>query len=206
MPAIIPQHTLLRNEFREIVGETLALNDILEKIITIKSWQPSSGEFHGKVSHSPPPWNSNAANAILDLHAWSRQAEIALRHELGLPPRFRGGSSANTRCALDNLVKLSEGSKDSHVHTCKNWLNNWCRKSEIILGTQEAAKRLPRLPGKPEFECPWCKRKTLRQLALEGQIFCCDPTCKDEEGRRPKARLEYIQGDMGLRWQDGVIS
>jgi hypothetical protein len=206
MPATIPAHVALRSAFREIVTESLALNEILERIITIKSWRPTGGEFHGKVSHSPPPWNSSAANAILDLHSWSRQAEVALRHEMGLPARYRGGSSANTRCALEMLVKLSEGTEDRHVHTCKNWLNGWCRKGEIILGTAEAAKRLPREIGQGEPDCPWCKRKTLRQLALEGQIFCCDPSCRDDEGNRPKARLEFFQGEMCLRWQDGVIS
>jgi hypothetical protein len=206
MPAPVSAHVALRTEFREVVSDTLALNEVLERIITIKSWMPSNGEFHGKVSHSPPPWNSNAANAILDLHAWSRNAEINLRCELGLPIRYRGGSSANTKCALDSIVKLSEATEDRHVHTCKSWLNGWCRKGEIILGTQEAAKRLPREKGQPEPSCPWCERKTLRELALEGQIFCCDPTCKDNDGKRPKARLEYFHGEMVLRWQDGVIS
>jgi hypothetical protein len=206
MPVTIPAHVALRSEFRETVTETLALNEILERIITIKSWQPAGGDFHGKVSHSPPPWNSSAANAILDLHAWSRQAEAVMRLRVALPARYRGGSSGNTKCALGNLVKLSEAAPDGYVRTCRSWLCGWCRKAEIILGTQEAAKRLPRELGQSEPDCPWCERKTLRQLALDGQIFCCDPQCKDDEGRRPKARLEYFRGEMVLRWQDGVLS
>jgi hypothetical protein len=208
MPVTIPAHVALRTEFREVVSESLGLNEVMERIITIKSWRPSGGEFHGKVSHSPPPWNSSAANAILDLHSWSRQAEVTMRREMSLPYRVRGGSSANTRCALDALVKLGEAVTDSMVYSHKNWLNGWCRKSEIILGTQEAAKRLPRELGQAEPDCPWCKRKTLRQLALEGQIFCVDPTCRDEDGNRPKARLEYSShvGDFVLVWQDGVLS
>lgn len=206
MPQTIPAHVLLRSEFRDVVGEALALNEVLERIITIKSWMPSGGDFHGKVSHSPPPWNSQAANAILDLHSWSRQAEVSARRDLGLPARVRGGSSGNTGCALKSLVKLSEALADPQVIGCKVWLCGWSRKAEITLGTQEAAKRLPRELGQSEPSCPWCKRKTLRQLALEGTIFCCDPRCADENGKRPKARLEYFHGELAMRWQDGVLS
>jgi hypothetical protein len=206
MPAVIPAHVALRSEFRDTVSDALALNEVLERIITIKSWRPSAGDYHGKVSHSPPPWNSNAANAILDLHSWSRTAEAAFRCELGFPARFRGGSSANTRCALDTLVKLSEGVPDGSVRVCRSWLGGWSRKAEIILGTAEAAKRLPRNIGEAEPDCPWCKRKTLRQLALEGVIFCCDPSCRSDDGDRPKARLEYFQGELTLLWMDGVRS
>jgi hypothetical protein len=204
MPAIIPPHVLLRSEFRDTVSECLGLNEVLERIITIKSWQPAGGDFHGKISHSPPPWNSSAANAILDLHSWSRQAEVTVRRDLGLPVRVRGGSSANTGCALGSLTRLSEALADAQVNYCKTWLGGWCRKAEVILGTQEAAKRLPRELGQSEPDCPWCKRKTLRQLSLEGQIFCCDPTCHDDDGNRPKARLEYFRGELTLLWQDGV--
>lgn len=206
MPAVIPPHVILRSELRDTVTECLGLNEVLERIITIKSWQPAGGDFHGKVSHSPPPWNSSAANAILDLHSWSRSAEAALRREVGLPARLRGGSSANTRCALDSVVRLAEGAPDGSVRVCKVWLGGWSRKAEVVLGTAEAAKRLPRELGQSEPVCPWCKRTTLRQLSLEGQIFCCDPTCHDDDGNRPKARLEYFRGEFVLRWQDGVMS
>jgi hypothetical protein len=204
MPATIPEHVLLRSELRDVVATSLGLNEVLERIITIKSWRPAGGDFHGKVSHSPPPWNSSAANVILDLHSWSRSAEAALRREAGLPARWRGGSSGNTRCALDSVVRLAEGASDVPVRACKTWLGGWSRKAEVVLGTAEAAKRLPRELGQSEPGCPWCKRKTLRQLALEGQIFCVDPSCRDEDGNRPKARLEYFRGELTLLWQDGV--
>lgn len=107
---------------------------------------------------------------------------------------------------MGSLIRFSETLTDSQVNYHKIWLGGWCRKSEIILGTQEAAKRLPRELGQSEPSCPWCKRKTLRQLALEGTIFCCDPRCVNENGKRPKARLEYFHGELSLRWQDGVLS
>lgn len=206
MPAVIPKHVLLRNGFRELVADAIALNELLEYIIAIKSWQASAGEFHGKVSHSPPPWNSGAADVIFELHAWARTAELEMRTALGLRARRRGGSSSNTRAALDNLVKLAEAASDGLVKEDRIWLNGWCRRAEIVLGTQEAAKRLPREQGEAEPVCPWCHRVTLRQFALRGEVFCCDPNCLDEDGQRPRARLEFFQGDWVLRWQDGVLS
>jgi hypothetical protein len=206
MPATIPPNIMLRREFAVVVGEAHGLNELLERIIAIKSWTPSGGEFHGKVSHSPPPWNSNAANAIFDLHAWSRQTEAQMRILLDLPMRYRGGSSTNTKAALDSLVRLSEAANDRTVKDNRVWLNGWCKKSEIILGKEEAAKRLPREQGQPEPACPWCKQTTLRSYAVRGEVFCIDPTCRDEEGRRPHAMLEYLHGDLGLRWQDGIMS
>jgi len=207
MPATIPPNIALRREFAAVVGEAHGLNELLERIIAIKSWMPSGGgEFHGKVSHSPPPWNSNAANAIFDLHAWSRQTECYMRVQLDLPIRYRGGSSSNTKAALDSLVNLSEAASDRTVKDNRMWLNGWCKKSEIILGKEEAAKRLPREHGQPEPTCPWCKQTTLRSYAVKGEVFCIDPTCKDEEDKRPHATLEYFRGDLVLRWQDGVMS
>ncbi len=206
MPASIPPNVALRQEFAVVVQDAHGLNELLERIIAIKSWVPSSGEFHGKVSHSPPPWNGNAANAIFDLHAWSRQTEAYMRQTLSLPARYRGGSSSNTKAALDSLVKLSEAASDRAVKDNRLWLNSWCKKSEIILGKEEAVKRLPREHGQPEPTCPWCKQTTLRSYAVKGEVFCIDPTCRDEENRRPHAVLEYLHGVLGLRWQDGVMS
>lgn len=204
MPAVISAYTALRNEFREIVSEAVTLNEELEAVIAVKPSQPSEG-FHGKVSHSPAPWNTAAANAILDLHALTRTSETVMLTTLNLPVRSRGGSSANTRKALQEMLHLSYGCDDHVVHQAKRDLDNWCRQASIVLGKTETAKRLPRLFGDKEALCPWCKRDTLRQLALDGTIFCIDPQCKDEEDRRPKAQLEYFRGEMVLRWQDGII-
>jgi hypothetical protein len=37
-------------------------------------------------------------------------------------------------------------------------------------------------------------------------FFCIDPSCWDDEDKRPHATLEYFRGDLVLRWQDGVMS
>lgn len=204
MPKVIPKHVALRKTLRDVVKETLDFDERLEEIIAIKS-KGSSEVFHGKVDHSQPPWNAPAAGLILELHAWARATELSWRACAGLPARPRGGSASNTRKALEMLTELSEPLDDGLVHEGRGWLSGWCKRASTVLGETESAKRLPRVHGEREAKCPWCKRETLRQMALAGVVFCIDPKCVDEEGRSPRAQLEYFRGEMVLRWQDGII-
>lgn len=195
----------IRMRLREAASDALSLNQRLENIIAVKSTRPS-GVFHGKVDHSQPPWNAAAADAIMDLHAWSRENEQLMRLRTGLPVRERGNSSSNTAKALAAITRLAEKARDEDVTSAAAWLAAWTRKASQILGDTEQAARLPRLQGQKEPPCPWCRGTTLRQLPLAGVVFCIDPSCADDEGRHPKARLEYFRGDFVLRWQDGVVS
>lgn len=195
----------IRMRLREAVQDALELNKRLEDIIAVKSTGPS-GVFHGKVDHSQPPWNAAAADAILDLHAWSRENEQLMRIRVGLPVRERGNSSPNTAKALEAITRLAEKADDESARSAAAWLSSWARKASQVLGDTEQAGRLPRLQGQKEPACPWCGGSTLRQLPLAGIVFCIDPSCEDDEGRRPKGRLEYFAGDFVLRWQDGVVS
>lgn len=204
MPPVIPKHVAIRSDLRETVKVAAALNECLESVIGVKA-RGSSEVFHGKVDHSQPPWSAPPANMILELHSWVRETEALWRYRMKFPPRFRGGSDKNTYVCLKTLTGLAEGIDDSLVSTADRWLNGWCKRAKATLGVTESAKRLPRVPGEGVALCPWCKHDTLREMALAGVIFCIDPGCADEENRRPKAYLEYFQGEMVLRWQDGII-
>jgi len=205
MPVIIPAHVALRSKLKDEVHHALVLNERLENIIAVKSRINLEG-FHGKLGHGPPPWNAGAANAIMDLHAGVRDVEACLRISLKLPKRFRGGSSDNTRAALENVVRLAEGADDHIVAVSTRWLGGWCRKASVALGEAETPRRLPRIEGQKEAVCPFCECHTLRMLPLYGSIKCISPDCKDDEGRKPSAKLEYSEhvGDWLLRWQDGI--
>ncbi len=205
MPAVIPEHEALRARLGDTVKEAVVLDLRLEAVIAQKPAQGQAGIFHGKIDHSQPPWNAAVADAILDLHARSREAEALMRLRLGFPARHRGGSAANTRNALSNITRLAQGCDDETVRGTGRWLDAWCRKARIVLGEAEAAKRLPRAVGEKSALCPWCRKDTLRQLALAGTIFCADPSCTDSEGRRPRAQLEYFDNDFALRWQDDLL-
>ena len=203
MPAQIPVHVAIRSHLKESVAHSLALNVRLEEVVAVKVKQP--GAFHGKVDFSQPPWHAPVANAIMDLHALSRQLESGLRSELGLPLRKRGGSNANTVKAMHAIPRLCEGADDYSVRLCAKELGRWGSRAQGALNSKEQASRLPRQPGKPEPACPWCRNHTLRSRGLEGKIWCINPGCADEQGKRPVAMLEYFRGEMVLRWQDGVI-
>ena len=177
-------------------------------MITVKVKQP--GTFHGKVDFSQPPWHAPVANAITDLHALSREMEAWLRLSQGLPRRVRGGSSENTRRALENVVRLSEAAQDGTVRSHTRELNGWGRRASVALGETEMPKKLPRQPGEPERICPFCEKHTLRMLPLQlnpsgEHLKCFNKECTDDDGNRPFARLEFFHGEWVLRWQDGVI-
>lgn len=205
MAAVVPEHVALRTRLRANANDALILNGRLETVIAVKTAAPSSNGFHGKVDHSQPPWNAAAADAILDLHAWSREAEALSRIYLSLPARPRGFSSQNTAKALASLLRLAEGLADDLVRNNASWLSRWSSRASSVLGETESARRLPREHGQAARPCPWCKRDTLRQLALAGTVFCIDPSCRDEEGRRPKAQLEFFDNEWVLRWQDSLL-
>lgn len=204
MPSVTPAHRAIRDELRSSVSDSLALNVQLESVITVKVKQP--GTFHGKVDFSQPPWHAPVANAIMDLHAISREMEAWLRLSQGLPRRDRGGSSENTRKALENVLRLSEAAQDATVRSHARELNSWHRRSRVALGETEMPAKLPRQPGEPERPCPWCKKHTLRMLPLRGIIRCIDRSCTDDQDRRPEGEMTFsvIVGDWIVVWQDGV--
>ena len=206
MPAVIPVHVALRSKLKDSVNHALTLNERLELVIAVKSSNPGSG-FHGKIDFSQPPWCASVAHAIMDLHAQSRDAEACLRIALRLPKRQRGGSSHNTRVALENVVRLSTAASDDSVKGNTRWLDGWNRKASIALNETETPRRLPRVEGKPEPPCPFCKNRTLRMLPLKGMIKCINPECKDDKDRSPKAELKYSEftKDLQLTWQDNVV-
>lgn len=204
MPSVIPAHRAIRDKLRSSVNDSLTLNGQLESLIAVKVKQP--GTFHGKVDFSQPPWHAPVANAIMDLHAIARELEAWLRLSQGLPRRDRGGSTGNTRRALENVVRLSEAAEDGTVRSHTRELDSWHRRGRIALGVTEMPSRLPRAKGEAVRLCPWCKRDTLRMLALRGIISCVDRDCKDDQGSRPKGEMTFsaIVGDWIVVWQDGV--
>ena len=207
MPAVTPANIEIRKGLRDIVHHSVRLNDQLESVIMVKIKQ--QGGFHGKISHSPPPWYTPVANAVLDLHALARKLESSLRYELNLPARNRGGSGENTIRALRAIPRLCEGTDDYAVHLCTKELRKWSSRAEISLNLREMPQRLPRSPGNPEPACPMCKNRTLRMWSQDldgrGNIRCLNPACRDENGSRTSAQLEFFHGEFVFRWQDGII-
>ena len=207
MPAVIPAHIAIRETLKKTVHDSVSLNNTLELVIAVKTKQP--GAFHGKISHSPPPWHAPAANAILDLHALARKLEASLRFELNLPARKRGGSSGNTVKALHAIPRLCEGTDDFAAHLSNRELKKWSSRAEIALNMREMPHRLPRPPGLPEPPCPICETHMLRTYSRDlderGEVRCGNPVCFDGRGNRTSARLEFFHGELVFRWSNGMI-
>jgi hypothetical protein len=205
VPQVIPLHVALRTALKDSVTSAIGLNIRLELLIAVKGNRPTE-RYHGKVDHSQPPWNAQVAHTVLDLHARAREMEAWLRLSQQLPSRPRGGSSGNTSKALQNVARLCEAAADDTVRQYTRELDRWIRNAKVALDEVEMPKRLPRSPGCPEPKCPWCQNHTLRMWPLAGKIFCIAPDCRDEENRKPSARLEYSPhvGDLVLVWMDGL--
>lgn len=169
--------------------------------------QPSRREGRsGGHPRSRPPWNAAAAALVVEMQHNSRSEELRLRVVLGLPKRYRGGSDANTLLALDAILALASTADDESLHPTNQWLGRWNGSSSRVLGDASAIVHLPRQPGEPPRPCPFCECLTLRYWPLNGMVRCINPACRDSEGRRPSARIEYstFTCQLELVWHDGV--
>lgn len=207
MPSEKSAHTALRSDLRESAKKALALNDFLEYAIAVKTRESSNGNFHGKIDFSQPPWNAAVANVIMDLHAQARDAEQHLRLTLKLPYRPRGGSTNNTRKAIENILRLCEGADDAQVISSTKWIDSWYHKAFIAIGKEEAPQRLPRIEGEKERVCPCCQKRTLRMKPMTGTIWCIVKECVDENGDRPTAQLQYSKftRQLELVWMNNWV-
>lgn len=206
MPATVSIHVALRSRLKDSAGHAVILDGKLELLIAERPSKPGGG-FHGKIDFSQPPWHAPVAYSHLELHALSRKLEREMRSELAFPQRVRGSSNANTRKALLAVCQLAEGIDDFMVRLCTKELEKWSRRASIALELTEVPRRLPRSPGSPEPKCPFCENHTLRSRSLEGKIYCINPDCRDGEGRKPEARMEYspVTGNWEVVWQDNVV-
>lgn len=187
-----------------VVGAAQHLNTVLEDLITQPSSLRDGTGRHATISHSVPPWNARAAYLLLDLAALVRGIEVSFKAALGIPERPRGGSDHNTQLALRAIPELALGVGEVTVSGCLAALEAWERRARETLGEIEPLRHLPRLEGQPEPRCPWCRRQTLRHQAQAGLVRCVNPVCYDEDGQRPRARIEVgrYSSEPLLVWQD----
>lgn len=193
----------LRKGFRAACSSAESLSILLSQVTGLR--EGTSGGRTGRLDHSQPPWAAPAALALLDLHAWVRRKEAEWKQEASLPVRRRGGSDANTLAALKSLSGLSTIVSDASVLSSLRELSRWERHARVVLGELELPRRLPRSYGAGEPACPFCHIRALRMHPLQGMVRCVNPECRDADGRRPVARMEWsgFTGQLELIWQDG---
>ena len=174
MPAEIPRHKQIRLDFKDSAEKAIALYGLLDRLIAVKSRQPS-GAFHGKIDFSQPPWCAPVAHAVTDLHALSRKIERELRSELGLPQRIRGGSDSNTAEALQAALKLAESADDVLVRFCITELERWVARASVALGLTEFPEAAAASPGSERAQMPVLQEPYFEKQARRGTYLLHQP-------------------------------
>lgn len=184
------------------------LLDKLEALLPEQVTDPSSGGTRRKVAGSPAPWNGAVAAVLLDIHEGARRLEAALRQAVtGRLGERRGASDANTRAALRSIVRLAEGLGEDAASYAARTVARWVRAAQQLRDIDQADRwdPLPRQPGMLPPACDYCQTYSLRWNRRSGEVRCCNPDCRDEDGRRPVARMEIgrYSGQAALVWRDG---
>lgn len=184
------------------------LLDRLEALLPEPVAGLSSGGTRRRVAGSPPPWNAEAAAVLLDIHEGARRLEAALRQAVtGRLGERRGASDANTRAALRSIVRLVEGLDEDAARDAARTVARWVTAARQLRDIDEADRwePLPRQPGMLPPACDYCRAYSLRWNRRSGEVRCCTPDCRDEDGQRPVARMEIgrFTGQAALVWRDG---
>lgn len=185
------------------------LLDQLEELLPEPIADPTTGTTtHHKVTGSPAPWHTEVAAVLFDIHEEARRLEASLRREVtGRLGPHRGGSTANTREALDAIVRLSEAVTADEVKKAARVAARWIASARQIRDIDQADRwePLPRLPGMLPPVCEWCSTFSLRMNKRTGEVRCVLGSCRDEDGQRPVARVVTgtYSGQSSLVWQDG---
>lgn len=197
----------LRSDVVELVrpgGLLDQLGALLPETVT----DPATGGTARKVAGSPAPWHAEAAVVLLDVHEGARRLEASLRRDTaGRLGQRRGGSDTNTRRALQSVVRLAEAlDTDQQRHAARivaHWVTSARQVKDIDL--TDRWEPLPRLPGMLPPACDYCLTYSLRWNRRAGEVRCILTACRDEDGRRPVARMQIgrYSGQASLVWQDG---
>jgi hypothetical protein len=184
-----------------------ALSDAIttaEALITEPDTTPAGAI--GGAAGSAPPWNTAAANALLDAHQLTRRLEASLRHAVtghcGSP---RGGSDANTAAAIAAITRLAEAVSDDSAALAARLMDR----------ATAAVDRLPAVDTADVWRrvvgscCPYCGLGMLRVQARSGVVTCLRyGACSDSDGKHPVGHLGISQltGDPLIRWNDGLVA
>lgn len=186
--------------------------------------QPDSGQpavtMTGATTSSPP-WNPQAANALLTAHEGIRRTEQNIRTQVtGTTRERRGGSVRNTYAALAAITSLGEALPQDHTREGRKPCPcGYCQVVADLTRWADAARRLPGIDEAPVWLpiritggtlppcCPYCHTYSLRVAKASGVVACFMPQCQDSNGQRPRGRcdLSKITGDAVLAWDDGLV-
>jgi hypothetical protein len=169
----------------------------------------------GQTPHSTEPWNAAAGAALMTAHQAVRDLENELLIRDGLQARYRGGSTANTLRALEQVVIRAGNGHPADAAMVTRRLFGLAAPAERLPAVDERASWLPIRggdDGRDSPACPLCGTWSLR-LAEQSMALACfyqGPPCRDGSGGglRILGRLAWsaVTADPVLIWEDDVLA
>jgi hypothetical protein len=183
------------------------LLDQLETLLAEPVSDPTTGTRARNKATSSEPWHGEASLVVMLIHAGARELEIDLRYRAKLPIRERGGTTANTKKALNAVTRLVAAVPPEVARDAERQLAGWVALARKIRDVDEVDEwvPVPRPRDAPPPECPYCATYTLRMCRRRTEVRCFNPQCHDDDGQRPVARMEYgaVSGEAALVFRDG---
>lgn len=159
----------------ELAGEG-GLIDTLTELLAERSQAPE--EVTGRrPPGSRPPWDPQAANVYMEIHASARRLENDLHTYVHGRWRYRhGGSTATTKEALGQVVILAEHERvpEAEVRHVARVLGRLVRSAQSLPGIDTA----PAPAATLRQPCPYCREGAL-ESAVDGstEIRCANEVC-----------------------------
>lgn len=171
-----------------------------------------AGTVSGRVAPgSRPPWNSGAADLVLEITAGLRDIEAGLLAAAsGLPAdaaMARTGSWSR-RCAsarLASITRLGHASDVLAADGCAQ-VSRWVNRI-MTMPAIDAAE--PDNPIRVRRACPFCRLGDLRMMRRSFRVTCLRlHECADRDGLHPRGVLEQsrLDGQWRIYWHDGSIT
>jgi hypothetical protein len=175
----------------EVCPDLQAWLSVLGELITEPDTQPTIGRT---APGSTPPWNTAAANAMMDIHALVRELEQNLRYQVTGTLIVRGGSHGNTVAALETIPRLAEAVPrdvaEQHAHLISRQITIVMQLPAIDL--EERWRPVP-------APCPRCQRPMLRACLRDGRVGCLGCTHRGQ-------MMPGTVSDGYIQWDDGELT
>jgi hypothetical protein len=162
---------------------------VLETLITEPDTQPLAGRTQ---PGSWPPWNTQVAYVLTDVHAGVRELEQDFRYQVTGSMTVRGGSDGNTLAAIDAVCRLAEALDQAMADHAARMFSRY-----ITQVMQLPAVDLEEPPQRWPVPCPRCDGENIFVRPRLGVIGC--PICG-------KGHVRVTVSDGVIQWEDGTIT
>jgi hypothetical protein len=152
---------------------------------------------------SRPPWNAQAANALLDaLELIARLEQDWHAAAAGRPVPRRPMS--RTGATITSIIRLSYAIPDDTRRHAASLLT---RAITVIgqLPAVDTSERITRLAA----PCPYCGYLSLRAFMPSGRLACIRyGACVDSDGETPRAQMMVsgLTAQPAVAWADGLVT